>query len=81
MFNLKLVYKTDNEEYVENESTHRNYDDAIDEANEIAFSTTGFNLETWKHVASFGEDGGLFYFYPIEDNRTVKYVLRVLKFR
>lgn len=81
MFNTKLVYKSDDEEYIENESNHLTLDDAFYEANEVAFSTTGFNLETWKHVASFGEDGGLFYFYPIDGNRAVKYVMRVLKFR
>lgn len=79
MFKLKLVYKTDNGEYVEHESNHRELDEATDEADEIAFSTTGFGIEAWKYVASFGEEGGLYYFYPNDEDLTIKYALRIFR--
>ncbi|AKJ73430.1 metallo beta-lactamase family protein [Salmonella phage 41] len=55
MFKLKLVHKSDNGEYIEHESHHATYDEAVEEADDIAFSTTGFGIEAWKYVASFGE--------------------------
>lgn len=82
MFKLKLVQKSDtsdNGEYTEHESTYGTLDDAIEEANDIAFDHTGFNLETWKYVASFGEEGGLYYFYPVEGDQSIKYALRIFR--
>lgn len=82
MFKLKLVYKSDNAkngEYTEHESTHKTLDEATDEANDIAFDATGFNLETWKYVASFGEEGGLYYYYPVDGDRSIKYAIRIFR--
>ncbi|QGZ16271.1 hypothetical protein Hena1_00950 [Erwinia phage Hena1] len=82
MFKLKLVHKSDtsdNGEYLEHESTHKTLDEATDEANDIAFDNTGFNLENWKYVASFGDEGGLYYFYPVDGNRSIKYAIRIFR--
>lgn len=79
MFKLKMVLKSDNGEYVEHESFHKTHDDALEEADDVAFSTTGFGIESWKYIASFGEEGGLYYFYPIEGISTTKYVIRILR--
>lgn len=79
MFKLKLVHKSDNGEYIEHESHHTTLDEASEEANDIAFSTTGFGLEAWKYVASFGEEGGLYYFYPVDGDPTIKYALRIFR--
>ncbi|AKI28561.1 hypothetical protein 18India_60 [Salmonella phage 18-India] len=55
MFKLKLVHKSDNGEYLEHESHHPTLDEATEEADDIAFTTTGYGIEAWKYVASFGE--------------------------
>lgn len=79
MFKLKLVHKSDNGEYIEHESHHKTIEDANEEADDIAFSTTGFGIEAWEHVASFGEEGELYYFYPVDGDSTIKYALRIFR--
>lgn len=82
MFKLKLVYKSDNStdgEYIEHESSHSTIDEAIEEANEIAFDNTGFNLETWSCLASFGEEGGLYCYYPNEGDFSNRYAIRIFR--
>ncbi len=79
MFKLKIVYKSDNGEYIEHESHHKTLDEATEEANDKAFSTTGFGIEAWKYVASFGEEGGLYYFYPDGPESVNKYAIRIFR--
>lgn len=76
MYRLILTFRSDNEEYVEHESEHNDISEILEEANDLAFFTTGFELESWENVANFGKEGRLFYYYPIIGNTTTKYVLR-----
>lgn len=77
-YKLKIIFKTDSGDYTEHESFHTSLDDAFDEANEVAFSTVGFNLESWNEIANFDELGKLYVFYPNDEDKTTRYVLKVL---
>lgn len=79
MFKLELIYKSTNGEYTEHESHHSSIDEAIDEANDVAFSTIGYNLESWQLIASFGEEGFLYYFYPFDGDTSTKYTIRIFR--
>lgn len=79
MFKLKLIYKNYNGESIDHESNYPTLDEATEEANDLAFSTTGFGIEAWEHVACFGEEGSLYYFYPNDSDRTTKYALKLFR--
>lgn len=76
-FRIHLAYITPDNISEEGCSSHEDLDDALEEADELAFSTTGFPLEEWKHV-DFGDGNGLYSFYPNEEDKTSKYKLTVL---
>lgn len=78
-FKLKLIFKTDSGDYTEHESSHISFDDAIDEANEVAFSTVGFNIESWQEIGNFDDIGKLYVFYPNDEDKTTRYVLRIFR--
>lgn len=79
MYRLKIIFKTGMEAYVEHDSRHPTYDDVLEESDEVAFSTTGFSLESWERVAHFGEDGSIYTYYPNEGDRGTRYVLKIFR--
>lgn len=52
--------------------------DALDDADDLAFRTVGFPLEDWKSV-DFGEGNHLYSFYPNEADKASRYKLTVLE--
>lgn len=77
-FKLKLIFKTDSGDYTEHDSDHATIEDALDEANEVAFSTVGFNLESWQTVGNFEDFGKLYVYYPNDDDRTTRYLIKII---
>lgn len=74
MFKVKLVFRSMNEDYLEDEGEFRALDDAIDFANDLACMNTGYGLCCWDGGIQIG-DSKIFYFYPDPDNKQIKYVL------
>ena len=75
---LSLIFKTDSGDYTEHESAHETMDEALDEANEVAFATVGFNLESWKPIGNFEDLGQLYVYYPNDDDRTTRYLIKII---
>lgn len=63
------------EEHLENYPTLQ---DALDDADDLAFKTVGFPLEDWQSV-DFGDGNILYSFYPNEVDKTSRYKLAILK--
>ena len=74
-FRLSLTYVTPEETIPEHTSLHYSFDDAFDEADDLAFSTVGFPLESWQLSLDFGDGHRLYYFYPNESDTTSRYRL------
>ena len=51
--------------------------DALDDADDVAFETVGFPLEDWKFV-DFGDANRLYVYYPNEEDMTSRYKLTIL---
>lgn len=75
-FRLSLSFVTPDESYPEHTSDCDSIIDALDEADEIAFSHTGFPLENWLDH-DFGSGNRLFLFYPNEDDKTSRFKLTI----
>ena len=76
-FQLSLSYVTPDGTTTEHTSSHHSFDDAFDEADDLAFSTVGFPLESWQLPLDFGNGRRLYYFYPTEEDRTSRYRLTI----
>lgn len=74
MFKVRLIFRSPSGDYLEDECEFRFLEDAIDFANEVACSNTGFGIDYWDGGVQIG-DSKIFYFYPEQDNRHIKYVL------
>lgn len=77
-FKLTLNFVTLDNTSEEHLGTFPTLQDALDEADDLAFSTVGFPLENWKHV-DFGDGNSLYSFYPNEVDKTSRYKLTILK--
>lgn len=77
-FKLSLVFVTPDAVSEENCQQLPSMEDALEEADDIAFSTVGYPLEDWDFV-DFGEGNQLYYFYPNEVDKTSRYKLTILK--
>lgn len=77
-FKITLSFITPDYTSEEYSETHPSLPDAIEESDDLAFSTVGFPLDHWKKV-DFGEGNQLYYFYPNEEDKTSRYKLAILK--
>lgn len=71
-FKAEAVYSTpeyDSEDFYFDH--YESFEDAYEDASEYAFSTIGFPLEDWKEV-ELDEHNRLYFFYPNENDRTIK---------
>jgi hypothetical protein len=75
-FKLLLSFVTPDGTYTEHESIHTDLEDILEEADEIAFATTGYPTEVW-HSLHFDDVNQLFTYYPNEDDRTSRYKLSI----
>lgn len=78
--NFKLLLNYITEEYTSEEhcAEFNSLDDALEEADDVAFENVGFPLESWQSV-DFGDGNLLYFFYPNEEDRTTKYKLTILE--
>lgn len=77
-FKLTLNYVTPDDTFLEHESRHPSFDEALDEADEVAFNNVGFPLESWNNDAiDFGNGNKLFVYHPNEDDKTSRYRLSI----
>jgi hypothetical protein len=75
-YKLSLSFITPDGTYSEHESIHSDIDDVIEEADELAFATTGYPTELW-YGLNFDDVNKLFTFYPNEEDRTSRYKLSI----
>lgn len=75
-FSLKLSFVTPEGSTEEHESTHPSIEDALEEGNELAFSSVGFSLEEWKKFAVDGELY-MFIYIPNEADRESRYRMTI----
>lgn len=80
MNTYKLTLNLVTPDYTSEENSERypTLQDALDDADDIAFNTVGFPLEDWQGV-DFGEGNHLYLFYPNEADKTSRYKLSILK--
>lgn len=77
-YKLTLSFVTPDYTSEEHSEHYPTLQDAIDDADDLAFSTVGFPLEDWQNV-DFGEGNHLYSFYPNEVDKTSRYKLAILK--
>ncbi len=80
MDNFKLTLSYITPEYTSEECIKyfELFEDAAEEADDLAFITVGFPLEDWNNV-DFGEGNHLYSFYPNEADKTSRYKLSIVK--
>lgn len=80
MDNFKLTLSYITSEYTSEESLshHLTQEDALEEADDLAFSTVGFPLEDWEFF-DFGDQNGFYIFYPNAEDKFSRYKLTILK--
>ena len=77
-FKLTLSFITPEDTFLEHESRWDSSEDAIEEANEIAFKFVGYPLEDWgSKPLDFGNGNCMFLFYPNEEDKTSRYRLMI----
>lgn len=77
-YKLTLSFVTPDYTSEEHSEHYPTLQDAIDDADDLAFSTVGFPLEHWQSV-DFGDGNRLYSFYPNEVDKTSRYKLAILK--
>ncbi|QYC52501.1 hypothetical protein [Salmonella phage SSBI34] len=77
-FKLSLSFVTPDINSLEHVEYFPTFEDAIEEANEIAFTTVGYPLEDWK-VLDFGFESVLYSFCPNEADCSSRYKLTIVK--
>ena len=78
MYKLTLNFVTPDTNSEEHLELFPSLQDAVDEADDIAFNTVGYPLEDWKKI-DFGEGNLLYSFHPNEVDKTSRYKLAILK--
>lgn len=80
MTNFKITLSLVTSEYTseEQESYVSTLEDAIEEANDIAFTSVGFSLDYWK-VVDFGDGNRLYSYTPNEIDTSRRYKISILK--
>lgn len=79
-FKLSLSFVTPDGPFIEHESKHTSYEDAIEEADEVAFGTVGYPIENWNsNPLDFGEGNKLFVYYPNEEDKSSRYRLAITR--
>lgn len=73
---LTLNYVTPEDTFLEHMSKHPDVDSALDEANDVAFNTVGFPLESWT-VTEFSPGNLLYVYHPNEVDKTSRYRLTI----
>lgn len=77
-FKLTLSFVTPDYTSEEHVERFHSMQDAIEEADDLAFSTVGFPLEHWKKF-DFGDGNVLYSYHPNEVDSTSRYKLSILK--
>jgi len=78
IFNLNLYVVTPEFSSEEESLFFDDLDDAMEEADEMAFRSVGFPLEDWETV-DFGGSNILYVFYPNEEDRSTRVKITVVK--
>ncbi|WP_133670632.1 hypothetical protein [Burkholderia pseudomallei] len=74
---LSLSFVTQDTSFVEHTQTYPSVSDALEDADDVAFTHTGFPLESWESL-DFGFGNSLFLFYPNDDDKTSRYKLTLI---
>lgn len=77
-YKITLCFVTPDYTSEEHSERFQSLQDAIEEADDLAFSTVGFPLEDWKKI-DFGEGNILYSYLPNEVDTTSRYKLSILK--
>lgn len=77
-FKLTLNLVTADYTSEDHTSKYPSFQDALDEADDLAFNAVGFPLEDWEKV-DFGDGNQLHLFYPNEADKTSRYKLTILE--
>lgn len=76
---LKLTLDYITPEYISEEAIeyYEDLSDALEEADDIAFSRVGYPLDCWKFI-DFGDGNHLYVFYPNDEDRTCKFKMTTM---
>lgn len=77
-YKLTLSFITPDYTSEEHCEHYPSFQDAIDDADDLAFSTVGYPLEDWSAI-DFGDGNHLYSFFPNEADTTSRYKLAILK--
>lgn len=77
-FKLTLDFISPDYTSEEHLETFCSLQDAVDEADDLAFKTVGFPLEDWKRL-DFGDGNQLYLYYPNEDDKVSRYKLSIIE--
>lgn len=77
-FKLTLSFVTPDGISDEHLSQYPSFEDSLEDADDLAFSTVGFPLDHWTSV-DFGEGNRLYFFYPNEDDKSSRYKLTIVE--
>lgn len=77
-YKLTLSFVTPDIHSDEHTEYFPSFQDALEEANDIAFSFVGFPIEDWKEV-DFGAGNRLYSYCPNESDYSSRYLLKIVE--